>query len=67
MQRKKPWRVRVMRKVEDWVQVEADSAPAAEVLAGQLPFVLSVFGKSAIPGDKPLVSTDPRGVLDDDE
>lgn len=65
--KKKLWRVRVYRKVEDWVEVRADDHMEAERLAGQLPNVISVFGRSAIPADKPLVTTDPRGVLGDDE
>ena len=46
-----PYRVRVYRKVEEWVEVIAESPEHAEQLAGNLPNVLSVFGKSAIRGD----------------
>jgi hypothetical protein len=63
----KKWRVRVYRKMEDWVEVQADDAIRAEALAAQLPFVASVFRQSAISADKPLASTDPLGVLGDDD
>lgn len=45
-----PWRVRVRSVVETWVDVQAVSAQEAEVLAAGFPGVLSVFGKSAMPG-----------------
>ena len=51
MPRTPTWRVRVYRKVEDWVDVEAQSALEAERDAANLPHVLSVFAKSAIRGD----------------
>lgn len=62
----KNWRVRVLRKVEDWVEVQAENGEQAEQLAVNLPYVISVFGKSAISADKPLTTIDPLGVLDDD-
>ena len=65
--RKKRWRVRVMRKIEDWVDVQADEAEEAEALAANYPQVISVFGKSAISADKPVASTDPLGALGDDD
>jgi hypothetical protein len=65
--KKKPWRVRVYRKVEDFVEVRADTAEEAVELAKILPNIVHVFDKSAIPADRPLASTDPRGVLGDDE
>lgn len=55
-----------MRKIEDWVDVQADNSLTAESLAAHLPGVISVFGKSAIPADKPLATLNPLGVLDDD-
>ncbi len=64
--KKKPWRVRVWRKVEDFVEVRADTAEEAIGLASGLPGIVHVFPASAIPADKPLTSTDPRGVLGDD-
>ena len=63
----KRWRVRVYRKVEEWVEVQADDEIRAEALAAQLPLVVSVFRQSAISADKPLASTDPLGVLGDDD
>jgi hypothetical protein len=48
----KPWRVRVMRAVELWVDVRAESPAQAEALARNLPQVLSVFGQSAVRADK---------------
>lgn len=48
----KPWRVRVIRAVELWVDVQAESSAQAETLARNLPQVLSVFGGSAIRADK---------------
>ena len=59
------WRVRVMRKVEDWVDVQASSALEAETEAYKLPNVVSVFGRSAIPGDKPIEGDRPLGVRDE--
>lgn len=52
MRKKKFWRVRVYRKVEDWVTVQADTGLQAEQLALNMPFILSVFGQSAMPGNK---------------
>lgn len=46
------WRVRVMKKVEEWIDVQAASATEAESEAYKVPNVLSVFGRSAIPGDR---------------
>lgn len=46
-----PYRVRVKRAVEDWVEVVAETPDQAEQLAANLPHVISVFGKSAIRGD----------------
>lgn len=48
----KPWRVRVMRAVEVWVDVQAESSAQAEALARNLPQTLSVFGGSAIRADR---------------
>lgn len=63
----KRWRVRVMKLVEDWVEVQAESADQAEFAAANLPYVKSVFGKSPIPADKPLAASHPLGVLDDND
>lgn len=63
---KKVWRVRVYRKVEVWVDVQADDSTEAEVLAGNLPNVLSVFNKSAMRGDRPVDSIPLAAVEDRD-
>lgn len=65
--KKKFWRVRVMRKLEDWVELQAETAEEAEIAASHLPYVISAFSGSAISADKPLASTHPLGVLDDSE
>lgn len=54
------------RAVEDWVDVQADSGPEAEVLAARLPQVISVFGKSAIRGNITKEHAPPVGVADDE-
>ena len=59
MRRQKTWRVRVVRKVEEWVSVQADTPLQAELLAATLPMVLSVFGGSAMRGDKPIEGMTP--------
>lgn len=42
-----------MKRAEEvWVSVEAETAAEAEAKAVALPRVLSVFGSSAVPGDK---------------
>ena len=66
-QDQKKWRVRVYRKIEDWVEVQAESSDQAEFAAGNLPGVVHVFGMSATPANKPLASTDPLGVLGDED
>jgi hypothetical protein len=42
------YRVRVYRKIEDWVEVKAHSALEAETEAYKVPGVLNVFPRSAI-------------------
>ena len=54
MRRQKTWRVRVVRKVEEWVSVQADTPLQAETITASMPMVLSVFGGSAMRGDKPI-------------
>lgn len=63
----KRWRVRVLRKVEQFVEVHADDPESAEAVAAHMPFVIQVFGKSTISAEKPLASTDPLGVLGDED
>jgi hypothetical protein len=61
------YRVRVRRAVEDWVTVEAESPLQAEEKAATIPGVLSVFGKSALRGDRPVVDAyTTRGIEDND-
>lgn len=67
MRRQQLWRVRVRKAVEDWVDVTADTPLQAEELAASIPNVISVFGKSAISGMKPVGQTIPVGVEDDEE
>ena len=50
----RPWRVRVNRAVEDWVELSAETCEQAERAAAALPGVIGVFGRSAIPADKPV-------------
>ena len=47
--RPKPWRVRVMRKIEAFVDVEATDVADAETKASHVPGVVHVFPKSAHP------------------
>ena len=63
----KRWRVRVRRSVEEWIEVQAENALQAETLASTMPFVLSVFGNSAISGDKPIDGPVPIGMTDLDD
>jgi hypothetical protein len=49
---KKPWRVRVLKRQEDWIEIVAESAMDAEGIAISRPQVISVFHGSTIPGDK---------------
>ena len=63
----KRWRVRVNRKVETWIEVQAENALQAEALAATMPFVLNVFGNSALPGDRPVEGPIPTGILDLDD
>jgi hypothetical protein len=61
----KRWRVRVRRSVDDWVEVMADDRLQAEAVAASMPFVLSVFGGSAIPANKAVDQIPPVGVEDE--
>ena len=55
-----------MRKVEDWVDVEALTASEAETQAYKVPGVVSVFGKSAIRGDHPIEGDRLAGVREEE-
>ena len=65
MARPVPWRVRVKRSVEAWVEVQASSGPEAEVEAAKIPGVVSVFGRSAIYGDESIGPNRLEGVRDE--
>jgi hypothetical protein len=57
-----PWRVRVKRAEEVWVDVAAVSAIDAEIEAAKLPRVLAVFNRSAIRADEKAPEERPAGV-----
>ena len=59
------WRVRVLRTLEDWVEVPAGSASEAEIDAGKIPGIVRVFGRSAIRGDIVAAPERPAGVRDE--
>lgn len=63
----KPFRVRVRKLVEAWVDVEAVSAIEAERQAVMLPGVVSVFEFSAIPTGKPVNSAVPEVGIEEGE
>ena len=65
MPRKTPWRVRVKLAVESWVEVQATTPLEAETEAYKLPNVISVFGRSAILGNKIAASPEPAGVQEE--
>jgi hypothetical protein len=61
------WRVRVKRAEEVWIDVEAHTAELAEIEATKVPFVISVFHKSAMPGEKKLFRENPRAIEEEDD
>jgi hypothetical protein len=61
------WRVRVKRAVEDWIDVEASTPEQAEIEATKVPFVISVFHRSAMPGEKKLFRENPRAIEEEDD
>ena len=63
---KKRWRVRVWRKIEDWIECQADSIEEAEFLAKSLPGVLHVFPGSTMSAEKPVGQVVPIGVQEDE-
>lgn len=68
MLKQQRYRVRVMRKVEDWVEVLALDQNQAEQEAVKMPHVLSVFSKSAIRADRPIMNNVvPSGIMEDDD
>lgn len=62
----KQWRVRVLRRAEDWIDVAADTAQLAEAKAATRPGVISVFAGSTISGEKPVGLT-LNPMIEDDE
>jgi hypothetical protein len=67
MAKPKLWRVRVKRAIEDWVQVEAYTPLQAELDAANMIGVVSVFGGSAMRGDRPIDQVRPEGIEDLDD
>lgn len=67
MRRQKRWRVRVRRAIEDWIEVQCDTPQEAEELAAVRPGVISVFGKSAISGERGVDQVPLAGVLEDED
>lgn len=67
MNRKKRWRVRVYRKIEDWVEVQADDIASAEKEASVLPGVLSVITGNTMSGEKPVGQVFSQSIEDDAE
>lgn len=65
MARPKPWRVRVIRRIEDSVEVYVHDEAEAYVEAAKLPGVISVLLKSAIPADKVAGAEAPAGVSEE--
>jgi hypothetical protein len=64
MARPSPWRIRVLRSTEDWVEVLALDSNIAYEEAAKVPGVLQVFGGSAIRADHAAVPERPAGVED---
>jgi hypothetical protein len=65
MARPKPWRVRVIRRIEDSVEVYVHDEAEAYVEAGKLPGVMTVLLKSAMPADKVAGADAPPGIAEE--
>ena len=65
MARPKPWRVRVIRRIEDSVEVYVHDEEEAYIEALKMPGVMSVILKSAIPADKVAGADPPPGVSEE--
>jgi hypothetical protein len=63
--RPKPWRVRVMRKIEAFVDVEATSVADAETKASHVPGVVHVFPQSAHPVVEVKLLPEHQAVVED--
>jgi hypothetical protein len=66
MRRQKTWKVRVVRKLEDWIDIQADNPLQAELLAASIPNVLSILTGMTMLGDRPLAEA-PASIEDGDE
>lgn len=67
MNKQRRWRVRVIRQLEDWVEIKAETMEEANLLAAQRPGIVNVFIGSTISGEKPAGQVLPIGVADDNE
>jgi hypothetical protein len=65
MARPKPWRVRVIRRIDDSVEVYVRDEAEAYVEAAKMPGVMSVILKSAMPTDKVAGADPPPGVSEE--
>lgn len=65
-ERPRVWRVRVLRQLEDWVEVRASNRQAAEAAALTLPGVKELRGVTVL-GDKPVAYRRPTGIEDEAE
>lgn len=54
MRGKKPWKVRVRRQIEDWIEIQAFTLAEAEKEAAGRPGVVSIFPGSTILADRPV-------------
>lgn len=63
----KTWRVRVMRRLEDWIDVKAETAEQAEKEAATRPGIVGVFTGSTVSGEKPLGLSFNPSIEDDEE
>lgn len=67
MNNQKRWRVRVIRRQEDWAEIKAADATEAEQLAANLPGVISIMTGMTMSAEKPVHERAPLGLLDDDD
>lgn len=65
MARPKPWRVRVIRRIEDSVQVYVHDEAEAYAEAAKLPGVVSVLLNSAMLADKIAGAEPPPGISEE--
>lgn len=67
MQMKKRWKVRVIRRMEDWTEIKAADATEAEALAANLPGVISILTGMTMSAEKPVSERVPLGLMDNDD